>query len=652
MGSQFNRRGFLAGSAAITATAAFGSPVFAQTPPTLPKAPTPEQWARSAAMQMVCLSPDGSHIAYLSEAEGIKYLLDFDRSTKNLQKFNLGPAKVTSLSWIDNTHILVNTIATSKIEIFAGGRMTFTLATIYNLQTHTTNKLFAYAPAFQNFITGEVNFINYKGENQVTAASIKTDWSQDQFKHLYRFPLDGSKSWELDQAPWETQNWVLTPEGELLGRSLYYDKSRVWSLDYYVNGSWKEIYRKKIDTSWPSLSGLGRDGKSLVVYVPIDDEGGNYFEISPEGALSEPLIDNAYRHTPVFDQYSFRLVGFSHYDGWTHYDYSEPKLKALYEKAKKATDGYRMALIDYARDYNQCIVYSEGDDDAGSYYFIDFATGQTVDIGTCYPDIAPEWISAKKAITYKAADGLEIEAYLSLPPNKEAKNLPLIMLPHGGPQSRDGIALDWQTETFTSQGYAVLQPNFRGSSGYGNTFVTAGHGQWGRKMQTDLSDGVRELVKQGLVDPKRVCIVGASYGGYAALAGATLDTGIYRCAVDIAGISDIDAFITTIYHEDGDREGTGTRYIKRFLGSGNLDEISPIKHIDKITIPVMIIHGTDDTVVEFDQSDRMAKAMKMAGKDVTFVRFKGQNHWETDEASRIEMMTNIMAFLKQHNPPG
>jgi dipeptidyl aminopeptidase/acylaminoacyl peptidase len=255
-----------------------------------------------------------------------------------------------------------------------------------------------------------------------------------------------------------------------------------------------------------------------------------------------------------------------------------------------------------------------------------------------------------KRIDYAAADGLQIPAYLTFPRGKPPKNLPLIVFPHGGPRARDTAQFDWWAQAMASQGYLVLQPNFRGSS-VTMSHTSAGFGEWGRKMQTDLSDGVRYLVKQGMVDPQRVCIVGASYGGYAALAGVTLDPGVYRCAVSVAGISDLKHML-----QESSSDSSERRFWDRYMGVTGpsdpvLQQISPIKHIDAINVPVLLIHGRDDTVVTFDQSRDMYDAMKHAGKDVQMVTLKKEDHWLSRSETRLEMLQASVGFLRTHNPP-
>ena len=645
----FNRRHILASASFVAITAIIKAKAFAQVA-NLPPAPKPEDWAKAESIRDVCLSPNGRKIAYLQEKDGVKFIIEHDLDTKQGQTFNIGVAKVSSLSWIDDSHLSVSTFATGKMDRFAGGRQTFTIVSVYNIATPAINTLFADLPGFESFVTGNVNVINYKGKAQITASSYKTGF-EDDAHYLYRFNLDGSGASVMDRGTVGTRSWIMTPQGDLVARTLYSAKSKTYSIEYNAGG-WKEIYSLKCDIDRPYVAGLGRDGKSLVVFVPTDDGEGMYYEMAPDGHLSVPLVKNAINETPTFDPITFRLNGIRSYDGWSHYNYFSATDQDIVKKAEKAMEGYRFAIIERGINPLQVIVYSEGSDDAGTYYYIDFRTGEVVTIGYAYPDIPVEWITSKSVITYKAADGTLIEAYLTLPPNREAKNLPLVVHPHGGPQARDGIGFDSEVQAYASRGYAVLQPNFRGSEGYGIKFTEAGYGQWGRKMQTDLSDGVRHLAGQGIVDPKRVCITGASYGGYAALAGATLDTGVYTCAVDVAGISDIRQFLDSERPADAMYVPASYRYLQRFLGDAKtLDDISPIRHVDKCNIPVLIIHGKDDTVVEFSQSANMAKALKAAGKDVTFHPYDHEDHWQTNEAARTDMYKTIIAFIEKHNPP-
>jgi len=241
---------------------------------------------------------------------------------------------------------------------------------------------------------------------------------------------------------------------------------------------------------------------------------------------------------------------------------------------------------------------------------------------------------------------LNIPAYLTLPRDREAQNLPLIVLPHGGPQARDTADFDWWSQALANQGYAVLRPNYRGSALTGK-FIAAGYGQWGRKMQTDLSDGVRYLARQGIIDPSRVCIAGASYGGYAALAGVSLDPGVYRCAVAVAGLSDLSKQLEWVESNHMNTHNREERYWDRFMGATGPRDAA----LDAISVPVLLIHGKEDTVVPYEQSQIMFDAMRRARKPVELVTLKHEDHWLSRSETRLQMLQTSVAFLREHNPP-
>ncbi len=258
-----------------------------------------------------------------------------------------------------------------------------------------------------------------------------------------------------------------------------------------------------------------------------------------------------------------------------------------------------------------------------------------------------------ETIAYSAADGLQLTGYLTLPKDRDPKKLPLVVFPHGGPAARDTPGFNWWAQAMAARGYAVLQVNYRGSDGFGWKFLSAGFGEWGRKMQTDLSDGVRYLADKGTIDPKRVCIVGASYGGYAAMAGAALQHGVYRCAASFGGISDLRR---QVVFSRGMYGLSAQRYWVRFMGADDLKDpvlaqYSPAAHAAEVDIPVLLIHGRDDTVVPLEQSQMMADALQKAGKAVELVVQKGADHWLSRGDTRLAMLQAVTAFLEKNNPP-
>lgn len=250
-------------------------------------------------------------------------------------------------------------------------------------------------------------------------------------------------------------------------------------------------------------------------------------------------------------------------------------------------------------------------------------------------------------VRYKARDGLGIEAVLSLPKGKEGKNLPLIVMPHGGPWAYDSLDYDYWAQFLAALGYAVIQPNFRGSTGYGSAFTRKGEGQLGLAMQDDVTDAVRWAVAEGIADPARVCIVGASYGGYAAMWGVAKDPDLYRCAISIAGVAslrrEVNDFGAFLY---------GAKFTADWKRMApDFAAVSPINAIAKIKAPLLLIHGKKDVTVDFGQSESMFNRMRSAGKTVEFVPLPLADHYFTRGADRVTLLSSIEIFLRKYNPP-
>ncbi|MCR6658512.1 MAG: prolyl oligopeptidase family serine peptidase [Asticcacaulis sp.] len=281
-----------------------------------------------------------------------------------------------------------------------------------------------------------------------------------------------------------------------------------------------------------------------------------------------------------------------------------------------------------------------------------------------------EWVASQKSVSYKASDGLEIGALLTLPPKPEPKGLPLIVLPHDGPQAHDSRGFDWLAQVLASRGYLVLQPNYRGSDGAGPAFMAAGKGQWGRRMQSDLADGVRYLVGQGLADPARVCIIGNGYGGYAALEGATTPE-TWRCAASLGGISDIGDYVGWVKSKrsvpDPDQIASLTAdpvwprafspdpgsvsIVTGYLGDpSGWSALSPRNQVADIKAPVLLVHQADDRSVPVRQSKVMRDALQAAGKAVTYTELPGSDHELTTEEARLATAQAVVDFLKIYNP--
>lgn len=362
------------------------------------------------------------------------------------------------------------------------------------------------------------------------------------------------------------------------------------------------------------------------------------------GAASPWLIWDTHRNTPV---------GIGSGAERPTYEWLDSEIGAAAGVLVRAFKGQGVDLEGWSRDRTRFLARVAGPNSPGVWYLYDRPRKEISPLGEEYPELKGAQLGTTRWITYKARDGLEIPAYLTLPPGAPSgAKLPLIVYPHGGPKSRDMFDFDFIAQFMATRGYAVLQPQFRGSWGFGQSFEDAGKGEWGGKMQTDLLDGVAALAATNDIDPQRVCIVGASFGGYAALAGASLYPDAYRCSASIAGVADLGLLIIERGRTYG-RDGAVTDELRDDLGAASgatLAEQSPARHAGAVRAPILLIHGDKDTVVPIEQSRRMADVLKTAGKPHEFVVLEGENHYLTKAANRTRMLEALERFLAKNLP--
>jgi dienelactone hydrolase len=324
----------------------------------------------------------------------------------------------------------------------------------------------------------------------------------------------------------------------------------------------------------------------------------------------------------------------------------DPALAELQAQFAKAVPKANVSIESMTPDRTRMLVSIRSADMPGMVYFYDTRIGKLQQIAFNNQIIKGKRLAPVKMIQYKARDGLEIEGVLTLPAGRDPKNLPFIVMPHGGPWAHDSLTYDYWVQFLANRGYAVLQPNFRGSTGYGTAFLEKGKGQMGYAMQDDVTDGVKWAVAQGIADPKRTCIVGASYGGYAAMWGVIKDPDVYRCSISIAGVSSLRREV----NDFGSALKAGLYRDQWQAMTPDFAAVSPINAIDRIKVPMLLIHGKKDVTVDHDQSSRMYAAMKGKGKVVDFVSLPEADHYFTRQADRVTLLASMEAFLAKHNP--
>ncbi|WP_370030685.1 alpha/beta hydrolase family protein [Qipengyuania mesophila] len=346
------------------------------------------------------------------------------------------------------------------------------------------------------------------------------------------------------------------------------------------------------------------------------------------------------------------LVGIRYTDDERQTVWFDEEMAAHQKALEQALPGSRISIASRAGT-ERMLVMQYGASDPGALYVFTPAQRSLKMIAALRPEIDHTRMSEVRAIEYAARDGTPIRAYLTLPRGREAHDLPLVVLPHGGPYGiRDTLRYDDWPQLLASRGYAVLQPNFRGSGGYGEAFEELGDGQIGRRMQDDLDDAMDWAVAKGFVDPGRVCMVGASYGGYAALWGVIRNPERYRCAASFAGVTDFNAQIkySGKYMERRYRKD----FRRKVKGEGDaeidLDDVSPASQIHRLTRPVLLVHGNEDTRVPFSQFETMVEAAEKAGKTLETLELE-DNHNLAKEESERAWLEALVAFLAQHNPP-
>ncbi|MBP7705207.1 MAG: S9 family peptidase [Caulobacter sp.] len=616
-----------------------------------------ETYGRLPLIEDAQISPDGTMIAYaVTDGENRIVMIRKIDGNELIGGIRAGDQKVRDVRWGGNAFVIITASQTSLVHDLVGPKQEYLLSIVYDIATRKQRGLMDRAENSMNVVYAMPQVFMIDGE--LTAVVEGVNFVDNRGRAaLFKVKLKNGQTRTMEPGFEDTIDWVVGADGKAVAQTEYDQKTGSWKLKLKTPEGWRTYDEMTAMISRPWLGGLGRDGKSvLVVYGGEDDVSLTMREYAV--GSDKPKDVTARFDNLIHDPASKALIGTSALIGDDYvYTFYDPKDAAVWRGVVKAYPAdNKVNLVSWSADRRKIVVRVDNPADGSAYALVDLDARSAVWLGSAYAGLDAGDIAEVRPVSYKARDGLTITGYLTLPRGKDPKNLPLVVLPHGGPAARDVPGFDWWAQALASRGYAVLQPNFRGSEGFGDSFLRAGYGEWGKKMQTDLSDGVRDLAAKGLIDPRRVCIVGASYGGYAALAGVTLDRGVYRCAAAVAGVSDLKRFMDSRIQVGGPRDNSAIRYWSRFLGvdgrrDPDLTAISPAQLADRADAPVLLVHGKDDTVVLYDQSKVMNDALKRAGKPVEFVTLQGEDHWLSRGDTRLQMLRAVVAFLEKHNPP-
>jgi dipeptidyl aminopeptidase/acylaminoacyl peptidase len=636
-----------------------GSPLLAQDKPANstqskpgPIPLTAETFAATPFMERPSISPSGRFIAARvakSQGQSLVIISIVDKSAP-LVGINLDSSKidVDSWRWVNEDWMILSLSATDEFE---------------------GQKIRVRRLASVERATGKITLLARKaaGQDAGNIIWIARDGSP-------RILLGVQNSIFLDEGYWPEVNEVDVSTGKMK----VVVPSRAGVLDYYADGNGvvrlgygydrekriaKLIYRsnekesfKTIDRanfakeerlSFPALF-LAEPDKAITV-----DNSDGY------DALYELDLKTLTRGKKIYgvDGYDVDgivpnvardgLIGASLTEDRSRYEWFDPEFAKLQAEFDKSIGIGRSRIISLSNDQKRMIVQVGGADQAGAFYLFD-REGNGALSRFAYVDekLKLNRLAPVTTIRYKARDGVTIPAVLTLPKMAQPKNLPLIVLPHGGPDARDSESWDWWVQFLAAKGYAVVQPNYRGSTGFGKAHYELGNRQWGGTMQDDLNDAITHLAKEGIADPKRVCMAGASYGGYAAMRAAQRDGKLFRCAISFAGVSDLGAIAKFDRNSLFGKESVS--YLKD--KAPDFASVSPLRFPEQFTIPILIMHGKNDLRVPVEQSRNMAARLKSAGKDHRYVEQPLGDHHFSRQEDRLQFLQEMESFLVQHNP--
>lgn len=594
------------------------------------------------------LSPDGKHVAAKLAINGAQYFAVMDLDGGNRQVIGAGDIDINWWSWVNDAWLVIGIRREVEVE---GDKWPITRAVSVEAATGKLVMLNTRDTA-QN--GDDVLWMPHDGSTKVLLSaqtSIYTNepgfWPKvdevDVTTGRHRAVMEGREGvmdWYADGTGTVRMGVGTSMDGRqrrLLYRPSARDSFRVIDRAKGIN---EGLLMPKLFLSDP--------GKALVVQ---DDDAGfstlwEYDLTTMQRGKKVFGVAGYDIDGPVIDTRTSTLLGVGVTEKSARTEWLDPAMVALQHKLSERVKGARLQITSYSADRSVVIAHVGDASAPGAYFIYTAADDGMTALSMNNHTLGLRRLHPMTTIQYKARDGLEIPAVLTVPRGSTGKNLPLILMPHGGPQARDEESWDFIAQFLADRGYAVIQPNYRGSSGLGTSFLRKGDGQWGLAMQDDLNDAVKALAERGVADPKRVCVVGASYGGYAALRAAQRDGGLFRCAVSYAGVSDLQRMVSY------DSQFLGGGAVKDYIKSKAQDfrAVSPVFHAQDFSIPVLLVHGKKDRRVPFNQSKVMVDALKSAGKTYEFLEQREADHFFSRAEDRLTFLTAMEAFLAKYNP--
>ena len=594
---------------------------------------------RNPEMSSFSLSPDGKHISYMKPwEEGNRMMNVYVRPIDSNDEIRITDASKRSLYgyfWINDNRIayVQDKGGDENIHIYAvdiDGKNNIDLTPFENIQARITDDL----------------------EDDPNFMLVALNKRNPQIHDVYRLNVNNGDMDMIAENPGNISGWGTDHDGKL----------RIATTSDGVNTSL--LYRENEDDDFKSILTTNFkesvsplfftfDNKELYVSSNRGRDKSAIFKFDLETAKEGELI---FEHDEV-DVYGLMsskkrkvITGVSYTTDKRQIHFFDKWRENLQSTLESQLKGVEVAISGLSKDETKAIVVTYSDRSRGTYYYYDIENDNLTKLADLSPWLNEDDMAFMKPIKYKSRDGLTIPGYLTLPLDyKKGEKLPVVINPHGGPWARDNWGFNPEIQFLANRGYAVLQMNFRGSVGYGREFWEISFKQWGKTMQDDITDGVNWLIEEGIADPARIAIYGASYGGYATLAGLTFTPDIYACGVDYVGVSNIFTLLETLppYWELGRQmmyEMIGNPETEKEL----LEAASPLFHIDKIKAPLLVAQGANDPRVKQAESDQIVNALKAKGIDVPYILKDDEGHGFYNEENQFDFYQEMEKFLDKH----
>ncbi len=585
-------------------------------------------------------SPDGSKILCLVPYEHRQNLavIDLQKGAKNLLS-NFTDKQASGPFWVNDNRILfgVDDNGKEQFEIYAvnpDGSDAVTLP--FNRAVRLVRRL-PEDPKHMLVYAG----ITYRDWWDVTLMNVKT----------------GLLSEPIARAPGRVDYYVID-HANVVRMAVVSDNMTRQVRVLYRDANlapWEELAVRPFDTEgwWP----LEFDGDNRTLFVSSDvgrKTTAVYRYDTKTRSMGEMVFgDDTYDvSTVIYDRFKKKVVGISYDADRQRFHWLDPEMKAIQQRMEQSLPDTVHAPVQFAEDGSKIIFYSYSDRDPGVYYIYDRKRQKVSELAVIRPKIDPAQMAPVKPVSFAARDGLRLHGYLTLPVGRDPRNLPLILNPHGGPYGpRDEWVYNPEVQFYANRGFAVLQINYRGSGGYGRAFESAGFKKWGLEMQDDLTDGVKWAIAQGIADPKRVVISGASYGGYATMAGLVYTPELYCAGINYVGVVDINNLIPKAQPADR-RYWPDTRLgdLNSSADKKRIHDTSPVHFADRIRVPLLMAYGKNDPRVPIEQAYDIERALKRARIPYELIIEKDEGHGFHKEEKRIAFYQKIDAFLRASVP--